>query len=203
MSIQLTWDPPPLYQQNGFITSYFLNITERETGLVFTRSTTDLQISLTNLHPYYVYECRVAAVTVAQGPYTLTFAVRVLVSCKSFHSLLIEVSILILIIAAPSTPPLDFVATPTSSRSITLRWDPPLPEDRNGPITNYLINVTVLETQRMFEINTTMTTHRLFQLTPFTTYSFTIAASTEVGLGPFSATFSVQTPEDGEWRLAS
>ena len=82
MSIQLTWDPPPLYQQNGVITSYFLNITERDTGLIFTRSTTDLQIILTELHPYYIYECHVAAVTVAQGPYTPIFAVRVLVSCK-------------------------------------------------------------------------------------------------------------------------
>ena len=82
MTIQLMWDPPPLYQQNGVITSYFINITERETGMIITRSTTDLQIVLSNLHPDYVYECRVTAVTVAQGPYTLTFAIRVLVSCK-------------------------------------------------------------------------------------------------------------------------
>ena len=80
MTVQLMWDPPPLYQQNGVITSYLINVTERETGLVFTRSTTDLRTLFTNLHPDYVYECRVAAVTVAQGPYTLTFAIRVLVS---------------------------------------------------------------------------------------------------------------------------
>ena len=100
--------------------------------------------------------------------------------------------------AAPSSPPLNFVATPTDSRSIALHWDPPLPEDRNGPITSYLVNVTVIETGEMFEINTTLTTFRLFFLTPFTTYEFVIAASTEVGLGPFSETVSVLTPEDGE-----
>lgn len=81
-AIELTWGPPPLYQQNGFITSYFINVTERETGLVFMYSTTTLQIVLDSLHPDYVYECRVAAITVAQGPYTSTFAVRVLVSCE-------------------------------------------------------------------------------------------------------------------------
>ena len=100
-------------------------------------------------------------------------------------------------VAAPSSPPLNFVATPTDSRSIALRWDPPLPEDRNGPITSYLINVTVVETGEITEINTTLTTFRLLFLTPFTTYEFTIAASTEVGLGPFSETVSVLTPEDG------
>ena len=98
---------------------------------------------------------------------------------------------------APSSPPLDFVATPTDPRSIVLRWDPPLPEDRNGPITNYIVNVTVVETREMFEINTTSTTFLLDGLTPYTTYRFTIAASTEVGLGPFSETLTVQTPEDG------
>ena len=89
------------------------------------------------------------------------------------------------------------MASPSDSRSIVLRWDPPLPEDRNGPITNYLIAVSVIETQEMFEINTTMTMFRLLGLTPYTTYEFTIAASTEVGLGPYSAAVSVQTPEDG------
>ena len=110
---------------------------------------------------------------------------------------IIYVTVLLFSVAAPSSPPLNFLATPTDSRSITLRWDPPLPEHRNGPITSYLVNVTVIETGEMFEINTTLTTFRLFFLTPFTTYEFTIAASTEVGLGPFSETVSVLTPEDG------
>ena len=87
MTIQLMWAPPPLYQQNGVITSYLINVTERETGLVFSRSTTALRTVFTNLHPDYVYECRVAAITVAQGPYTLIFAIRVLVSCKSYQLL--------------------------------------------------------------------------------------------------------------------
>lgn len=104
---------------------------------------------------------------------------------------------LCLVVTAPSSPPLNFVATSTDPRSIVLRWDPPPPEDRNGPITNYIINVTVVETRETFDINTTSTTFRLERLTPYTTYRFTIAASTEVGLGPFSALFTERTPEDG------
>ena len=118
----------------------------------------------------------------------------------SFHVLLcneITAFSLPFFFVAPSSPPLNFVASPSDSRSIVLRWDPPLPEDRNGPITNYLIAVSVIETQEVFEINTTMTMFRLLGLTPYTTYEFTIAASTEVGLGPYSAAVSVQTPEDG------
>ena len=34
-------------------------------------------------------------------------------------------------------------------------------------------------------------------LTPFTTYSILIAASTIVGLGPFSTVLTIHTPEDG------
>lgn len=155
-------------------------------------------IVLTNLHPDYVYECRVAAITVAQGPYTQTFAVRVLVSCELILcSDRCVIHICLFLTVAPSSPPLNFVATPADPRSIVLRWDPPLPEDRNGPITGYLIDVTVVETSETFQLNVTTTTLRVLELTPYTTYRFTIAASTEVGLGPFSTVYSTQTPEDG------
>lgn len=49
----------------------------------------------------------------------------------------------------------------------------------------------------MFDINATSTMFRLEGLTPYTNYRFTIAASTEVGLGPFSSPITVRTPEDG------
>ena len=93
---------------------------------------------------------------------------------------------------------MNIVATSTDSRSITLHWEPPLPLDRNGRIVNYLVNMRVIETGEMLEINTTFTTLDLFLLTPFTTYEFVIAASTEVGPGPFSEVISVLTPEDGK-----
>ena len=102
-------------------------------------------------------------------------------------------------ITEPSGPPLNIETNTTNSYSISLRWEPPLPSDRNGRIVSYLINVTAVETGETFEINTTYTTLSLsLPLSPFTTYEFIVAASTGVGPGPFSQAISVLTPEDGK-----
>jgi receptor-type tyrosine-protein phosphatase Q len=103
-----------------------------------------------------------------------------------------------IIVIEPSSPPLDIEANATDSHSISLHWEPPLPVDRNGRIVSYLINMTAIETGETFEINTTYTILSLSLLTPFTAYEFVIAASTAVGLGPFSEPISVLTPEDGK-----
>lgn len=81
-TIRLSWEPPPPYLQNGLITLYTVNITERETGSMFQLTTTYMHIQIPDLHPNYVYECRVSAVTIAEGPFSEVFAVRALVSCK-------------------------------------------------------------------------------------------------------------------------
>lgn len=83
-TIRLMWEPPPLYLRNGLVTQYTINVTERETGLTFQHTTPSLEILISDLHPDYVYECRVAAVTIAEGPFTEVFAIRALVSCKLF-----------------------------------------------------------------------------------------------------------------------
>ena len=101
-------------------------------------------------------------------------------------------------ITEPSGPPLNIEANIIDSYFISLRWEPPLPGDRNGRIVSYLINVTAVETGETFEVNTTYTTLSLSLLSPFTTYEFMVAASTEVGPGPFSQAISVLTPEDGK-----
>ena len=81
---------------------------------------------------------------------------------------------------------MNIEANASDSHSITLHWELPLPIDRNGQIVSYLINVTAIETGEMFEVSTTSTTLSLTLLTPFITYEFVIAASTDVGPGPFS-----------------
>ncbi len=79
-SVYFEWESPPLNQQNGFIVRYVLNVTERETGLKFQRFTNQSSITLLLLHPDYIYECRVSAVTVAEGPFSAIFAIRLLVA---------------------------------------------------------------------------------------------------------------------------
>ena len=68
---------------NGILTGYIINVTERETGATFERNTTETSIVLSDLHPHYVYECRVAAYTVAPGPFSTVFAVQVLMAGMS------------------------------------------------------------------------------------------------------------------------
>ena len=97
----------------------------------------------------------------------------------------------------PSGSPQNITATDISSRSATLTWSPPLPEDQNGNITAFFINASVVGSDEMFQLVSESTILEIETLTPFTTYSFLIAASTSVGLGPFSTVLTVQTPEDG------
>ena len=79
-SISLEWDAPPTLLLNGILTAYVIRVTERETGNMFEYNTTSTSIVLNDLHPHYVYECRVGAYTVEQGPFSTVFAVQVLMA---------------------------------------------------------------------------------------------------------------------------
>ena len=81
-SIVLEWDSPPVILLNGVLTAYIIRVTERETGLMFEHNTTDTSMTLDSLHPHYIYECRVAAQTIATGPFSTVFAVQVLMAGK-------------------------------------------------------------------------------------------------------------------------
>ena len=71
--ITLSWDPPPADAQNGIITRYMISITEVETGRSFSLFSATTSVNVTSLHPYYTYNCTIAAVTVVgDGPYTTT-----------------------------------------------------------------------------------------------------------------------------------
>lgn len=102
---------------------------------------------------------------------------------------------------APNTSPLNFEGNATSSRSISLMWEPPLFEDQNGVITSYIINVVLNETAENFQLSTAEPRLFLDSLRPFGTYSFVIAAQTIAGVGPFSTVLTIATPEDSELCL--
>ena len=77
-SLYLYWSPPPLQHRNGLIRRYHIYVREVDTGTEIQRTSTGLQTSTTiyQLHPYYTYECRVAAYTISEGtlsqPVTIT-----------------------------------------------------------------------------------------------------------------------------------
>jgi len=79
-------------------------------------------------------------------------------------------------------------------------WEPPPPENQNGNITHYVINASVVavDSPEIFQRLSDSTTLTVNDLIPFTTYLLIVAASTSVGIGPFTPILTVQTPEDGE-----
>ena len=103
----------------------------------------------------------------------------------------------------PNGSPQNIIATDLLSRSVTLTWNPPLPEYQNGNITAYFINATVVGSEEMFQLVSPFTILEIDTLTPYTTYSILIAASTVVGSGPFSTVLTIQTPQDGKWSCYS
>lgn len=65
-------------------------------------------------------------------------------------------------------------------------------------MTIFTINVSAVETGEDFQLTSTTTSITVTSLRPYTTYRCIIAASTSVGIGPFSTVFTLVTPEDGE-----
>ena len=186
-SISLEWDVPPTLQLHGILAAYVVNVTERETGITFEVNTTTTSIVLDSLHPDYVYECRVAAVTIAPGPFSTIFAVQVLMAGKILKSFLrktIQLKVSLFCIA-PSGPPDNITATAVTATQILVTWDPPLPQFRNGPILAY--NLTVTDTTMGMVVWSSIvltTSDTVSSLRAFTTYNFTLSARTSVGYGP-------------------
>ena len=74
----LSWNPPETSQQNGVIRSYIVIVKEEETGRSFSVNSTNTELSIGNLHPFYTYHFTVAAVTVSQGPFTYDYVLQTL-----------------------------------------------------------------------------------------------------------------------------
>jgi len=88
-----------------------------------------------------------------------------------------------------------FRAITVSSTSAVLSWDALPPEDRNGIVVRYAINMTKLqsgETMELFSNSTTLTVHNL---QPYTLYVCITAAVTSAGRGPISDAIQLQTLE--------
>ena len=107
---------------------------------------------------------------------------------KNFHFLFI----------VPTGPPQRVEVQPENITTLALSWQPPSPENQNGIIVHYTVNITEMETGRVLSLtamNTTML--RVHLLHPFYTYTCIVAAVT-IGLGPYSTPVVIQMPEDGQ-----
>ena len=85
MAIELIWEPPPLDAHNGIIRQYSIDYYVLETRENVYKLLADNSTStvVTNLHPYYTYSFKVAAVTIAAGPQSTAVTAKTLESGKS------------------------------------------------------------------------------------------------------------------------
>ena len=105
---------------------------------------------------------------------------------------------IVLHLLAPSGTPENITAIALSSDSMLLIWDPPLLENRNGPILAYNLTVTDQITGLVIQSSVLLNTSAVvYSLQPFSVYNFTLSARTSVGYGP-SETVSQITLQDGE-----
>ena len=85
-----------------------------------------------------------------------------------------------------------------SSTSVVLTWEAPPPEDLNGHVISYFINMTVLQTGERLEVFSNSTTLTVYHLQPYTVYTCVSAAVTNAGCGPFSDAIQILTREAGK-----
>ena len=93
---------------------------------------------------------------------------------------------------------MNIVVGSIESRRATISWLPPPVEDQNGPISHY--NLFVYDLNFGYDVsgNTTGTSYTLTYLEEYSDYTVTIAAATQVGLGPYSSPVQFTTAEDSE-----
>ena len=66
----LTWRPPAEEDGNGVIRGYTINVTGVLSGQTRQFETVEARLTVESLHPYYSYNCSVAARTIGLGPFT-------------------------------------------------------------------------------------------------------------------------------------
>ena len=93
---------------------------------------------------------------------------------------------------------MNLVGSALDSSTIVLGWDVPGPP-HNGIIREYRLNITEVETGRVLQEVAATTTLTIGSLHPDYSYEWIVTAFT-VGVGPYSASSRVTTPEDGRYQ---
>ena len=102
--------------------------------------------------------------------------------------------------SAPSDSPGELKINHRLPTIAKLSWIPVPREKQNGVITGYTVYIVGADSTSRREISVEKgdaTTVEISNLTPFTSYNFSISAKTKAGSGPV-ATVSSRTPEAGE-----
>ena len=69
--VYIEWSPPPSSEHNGVITGYNISLIDITNGYEFYLVSHNISISVDSLHPYTIYQYRIAGFTsVGLGPYS-------------------------------------------------------------------------------------------------------------------------------------
>ena len=111
-----------------------------------------------------------------------------------------NVDLLLTLTTAPSGPPLNFSIEATAPRTLYFSWQPPLPDQQNGVIIGYVVNIISVDNQMIFQIysNSSSTYVLATDFTPYTVYRCSVAATTVPGTGPYNDEVLILTSEDGK-----
>ena len=94
--------------------------------------------------------------------------------------------------------PRDLVAVVISSSAVNLSWQPLLPQQQNGIVIQYVVNITTVETGEGVGLVSASNQLTVNSLHPHWTYIFTVSGETSVGVGPPSLAMTATTLEDGK-----
>ena len=84
-----------------------------------------------------------------------------------------------------------------SSQSAIISWSAPEEHYQNGIIISYTVLVFEFGSEESLQFTSSDTSITLTSLMPYSSYFISVAASTSVGLGPYSTTITLNTLEDG------
>ena len=99
-------------------------------------------------------------------------------------------------VTVPASSPSEISPSLISATGFQLSWSSPPPEDHNGIIRYYTVNVTEENTGRKLQFETPIQSVTLEFLHPFYNYTCVVSAAT-VGPGPYSSPLTVSTLEAG------
>lgn len=77
-SLTLSWVSPDQALLNGELTHFLLWIDELDTNTSTRLLSTDEEVEVDFLHPFYMYRVRLAAVTILAGPFTENIVITTL-----------------------------------------------------------------------------------------------------------------------------
>ena len=98
--------------------------------------------------------------------------------------------------SVPDAAPRNVTVINSGSQTIYLSWLPPPLDKLNGDITGYVVKIFGL---REMDIGN-VTSYSIGGLNASSSYSFSVAAKTRVGSGPFSEPVSIVTHHGGKFR---